>query len=435
MQRPAGTLTLVGAFALAVLFLGTSYKTITIDGTNDFSADETFQGTSSSTWYFTWDADALYLGAQNNDISSNSSTKWLLWYIDTDPRAVPSQGAGSLNGQMYNTQQPALPFTANYHLRWKADNNYLDLQTYNGSSWTSGDQTGIQRSRSGNFIELKIPRANLGSPGQIYVCAMMINEAGGAEWTYYIVPANHSDGYDVNITHYVGFTLEDGKSPNDAGNVDISLPIQLMSFKGVAVSGGEVQLTWSTASEVQNYGFEVQRAPQGTKEFAPVTGGFVPGNGTTVERHDYTFVDRSARAGRWSYRLKQVDLDGTYSLTDAVDVIVVAGIDATGLPLQTRLFPNYPNPFNPATTLQFSIGREVLLSGTPPGGGEGGPGNHVTLAVYDLLGRQAALLVNETRPPGIYQVKWDAAGQPSGLYFIRLQSGGRLVVAKMILAK
>jgi len=132
-------------FVLIVLGIAvaTTYTTITIDGINDFESDEDVPGTIGSTYYFTWDATNLYLGLQASEVGSGNSTMFATFYIDSDPQLVPTSGTGTTLGLLYNTQQPNLPFTANYHFRWKADNTYMNLKTYNGSAWVDGNQSNI----------------------------------------------------------------------------------------------------------------------------------------------------------------------------------------------------------------------------------------------------------------------------------------------------
>ena len=123
---------------------------------------------------------------------------------------------------------------------------------------------------------------------------------------------------------------------------DIPLPIQLASFKAVTLNSKDVTLTWSTVSETNNYGFYVQR------NGADIS--FVAGHGTTIQRHSYAYTDNPS-TGQYQYRLKQVDLDGTATLSENVIVEIAA-------PSKFVLNQNYPNPFNPSTKVAFSITKE-----------------------------------------------------------------------------
>jgi len=199
--------------------------TITIDGTNDFAANEDVPGTSGSTWYFTWDANNFYFGVTASDVAANSATKWAWLYLDTDPQQTPLSGLGSSTGVNYNTQTPGLPFRADFHFRWRTDNTYVNMLDWNNgtSSWTD-DNTGsgnfgIAAFQSGTFVEFKIPRASLGSPSQVYVCGAMINEQGGAESTFFLVPSsNGPDGYDKDFANYFGFPLVNNIAPDFSGH-------------------------------------------------------------------------------------------------------------------------------------------------------------------------------------------------------------------------
>jgi len=180
--------------------------TIAIDGTNDFAANEDVPGTSGSTWYFTWDANNFYFGITASDVAANDPNKWVLLYLDTDPRQNPLSGNGTSTGQQYSNQTPGLPFFADYHFRWKTNNSFMELQQWNGSSWVTGNNTGIAAFQSGTFVEFQIPRANPGSPAAVYTCGAMINEAAGGEFTFFMTPSSNVQGFDANFTHSINRT-------------------------------------------------------------------------------------------------------------------------------------------------------------------------------------------------------------------------------------
>jgi hypothetical protein len=184
------------------------------------------------------------------------------------------------------------------------------------------------------------------------------------------------------------------------------LPIQLSSFAASA-SGDGVRLTWTTMSEVNNYGFEVQRSPaSAVKQWTKA--GFVPGYGTSTTAHSYSFVDTSAGVSS-SYRLKQIDLNGESRFSDPVDVNSVAG--AAGekpVPEAFLLTQNYPNPFNPSTQIEYDL----------PKAGQ------VSLVVYDILGREVTTLASGYHEAGRYTARWDAGAQASGVYIARVKISG-----------
>lgn len=160
-----------------------------------------------------------------------------------------------------------------------------------------------------------------------------------------------------------------------------------------------MELDWITATETNNYGFEIQRKKQ-NNEFEKIA--FVKGYGTTTEKHSYKFTDKNITTGKYQYRLKQVDLNGSFKYSDVVEVNV-------DVPDKFSLEQNYPNPFNPSTKIKFAVPSNVKRQMS-----------NVSLIVYDILGNEVATLVNKELPSGEYEVEFNAKGLPSGLYFYRL---------------
>jgi hypothetical protein len=183
----------------------------------------------------------------------------------------------------------------------------------------------------------------------------------------------------------------------------IIVPVELIGFTSL-VDDNNVQLNWQTATETNNHGFEIYR--DGKKIF------FVNGKGTTTEKQFYTFTDEGLSAGIYNYKLNQVDFDGTQEVVGEITVYLT-------LPEQFSLTQNYPNPFNPSTTIKYSIPTSEF----------------VTLKVFDVLGREVATLVNEEKPVGSYEIKFNAANLSSGIYFYRIQTGEFVEEKKMILMK
>lgn len=198
----------------------------------------------------------------------------------------------------------------------------------------------------------------------------------------------------------------------------VPLPIQLASFIAVALSSSAVRVQWVTVSEINNYGFEVQKSSQRTGEFVTVSG-LIPGHGTSNQRHEYTFVDNNASPGRWFYRLKQIDLDGTQHFFEPVHVEVLTGVEETA-PSVFMLSQNYPNPFNPSTMISFSVEMR----------------GRATLDLYNVLGQKVATLFDTVVEPGrLYEVRVDAGQLATGIYLCRLDSNGKSAMRKLILVK
>ena len=189
---------------------------------------------------------------------------------------------------------------------------------------------------------------------------------------------------------------------------NVGLPVELISFTASS-SNSSVTLQWRTATETNNRIFEIERK-SGESDYTII--GFVNGKGTTTQEHDYSFVDNNVNSGNYSYRLKQIDYDGRFSYSKVVDVEIVT-------PAVFELAQNYPNPFNPSSTINFSIPSSGL----------------VTLKVYDALGKEVALLLNEVKESGSYNVSFNAESLSSGIYLYKIQSGIYTATRKMILLK
>jgi hypothetical protein len=199
------------------------------------------------------------------------------------------------------------------------------------------------------------------------------------------------------------------------------LPITLAYFTAAfdARANG-VKLTWRTVSEINNYGFYVERRSSETASYEPVA--FVPTQGNGIAPHEYALSDASVPAGSWLYRLRQVDLDGTESTTEDVHV-EISGLTSVGngtAPVAFELAQNFPNPFNPETLIRFS----VEAAGT------------ARLKVYDTVGREVATLFDGAAESGrYYTVSFNGAGLSSGTYFYRLESGSKIEMKRMALVK
>jgi hypothetical protein len=206
------------------------------------------------------------------------------------------------------------------------------------------------------------------------------------------------------------------------------IPVELVSFTAL-YQFNLVHLNWTTATEINNQGFEIQRLNDSKieklKEWIKI--GFVNGNGTSTEPKAYSFVDEKLSAGKYQYRLKQIDFNGSFEYSNIIEVDI-------SLPEKFSLEQNYPNPFNPSTKIKFTI-PSVTLSGVE--------GSFVTLKVFDVLGNEIATLVNEEKPAGSYEVEFSTTGGPessikhpaSGIYFYQLKAGDYLETKKMILMK
>lgn len=192
-----------------------------------------------------------------------------------------------------------------------------------------------------------------------------------------------------------------------------SIPVELTSFTARIINE-YVRLDWITAAELNNSGFEIEKRASSNQSVTGMwnTIGFVPGFGTSTEKHIYLFDDKNLEVGKYQYRLKQIDFDGTYKYSDIAEINFV-------LPVEFSVKQNYPNPFNPVTSIQYTIASKQF----------------VTLKVYDILGNEVAKLVDEFKPAGSYEVNFDASGLSSGVYFYKITSGKFVETRKMLLMK
>jgi len=187
------------------------------------------------------------------------------------------------------------------------------------------------------------------------------------------------------------------------------VPVEFVSFSA-SVFGNDVNLSWVTASETNNFGFEVERTDAGNSVWNKV--GFVFGNGTSTELNYYSFTDQSVPVGQYLYRLKQIDLDGSFDYSDQVEVDIISATNYV-------LMQNYPNPFNPSTRISFSIPQSGFAS----------------VKVYDVLGNEVATIIDKELSAGSYEIQFNASGLTSGVYYYTLKSGNFVQSKKMILLR
>ena len=190
------------------------------------------------------------------------------------------------------------------------------------------------------------------------------------------------------------------------------IPVELTSFTAT-VNENNVTLLWQTATETNNSGFEIHRSPEiDHQNWKKV--GFVKGYGTTTEPREYSYVDdiSSIAATALTYRLKQIDYNGSYEYSKEILV-------ETFIPFEFVVEQNYPNPFNPTTTIKYQI-PELSF---------------VLLKVFNVLGNEVTTLVNEEKEAGSHQIEFDATTLPSGVYFYALQASSFVESRKMLLLK
>ncbi len=257
---------------------------------------------------------------------------------------------------------------------------YYSYSTDAGLTWSANE-------RMSDFFDPHLGWPNQQKMGDYY---HMVSDENGARLAWAATFNGEEDVYYSYITPDV-------------------VPVELTSFT-TAVGKNAVNLNWTTATETNNKGFEIERSTD-RKDWGVI--GFVEGNGTTAQPQVYSYSDRltGISAPRLYYRLKQVDFDGSYEYSD-ISTAEIA-------PSSFALAQNYPNPFNPSTVISYSLPENEF----------------VTLKVYDVLGNEVASLVNEQKSAGKYSLEFNASELGSGVYFYTLKAGVHIQSRKMILVK
>lgn len=252
---------------------------------------------------------------------------------------------------------------------------------------------------------------------------ILLSTDGGNTWPIVLASYTPNDGSeDVTIPDNQVTTARikveaAGNIFFDISNVNFTIsqpiPVELTLFTAVRIESG-ILLSWETATETNNSGFEVERS-RDSESFTSI--GFVPGKGTITEKSTYSFIDNDIQIGNYYYRLKQIDFDGTSKYYNVVSV------DA-GLPRDFSVMQNYPNPFNPSTSIKFQLPVD----------------SKVKIEVFNSLGEKIADLLNNQLSAGFHDVSFDASNQASGIFYYVVTASGAdgsefRSVKKMVLMK
>jgi len=252
-------------------------------------------------------------------------------------------------------------------------------------------------------LEMKIPFSEIGATSSmgIQVFAFVVSSTG--YFSDVTVPGDVTTGNPGFSADFS--TMSGGLFHSDPAS---ALPVELTSFTA-STNAKAVLLKWNTATELNNFGFSIERKTANTN-FVKI--GFVHGSGNSSTPKEYSFADNTVSAGKYSYRLKQIDNDGSYKYSKIVEVNI-------GSPAAFALDQNYPNPFNPNTTISYALPTS----------------SNVKLIIYNSLGQEVQILVNEFEDAGIHKVNFNALNLTSGMYFYKIEAGSFSQVKKMILLK
>jgi photosystem II stability/assembly factor-like uncharacterized protein len=283
----------------------------------------------------------------------------------------------------------------------------ISKTTDGGNSWTTEAFETDEELTDICFVDSITGWAVGGSVGGSGVSTILHTIDGGENWTTQTSPTTNAlyglSFSDINNGWAVGFNGTVIAYTN-------SVPVELKSFTA-AVDKNDILLNWQTSTEKDNSGFKILRSSKIENNWNQI--GFVEGHGTTTEENSYSFVDRNLESGNYSYKLVQIDFDGTQNESEIVSV------EIGSQPTEYSLSQNYPNPFNPSTTIIYSIPE----------------GSNVKLVVYNSLGEEVAVLKNNFEEAGSYRINFDASKLSSGSYYYQLNSGEFSSIKKMIILK
>ncbi len=263
-------------------------------------------------------------------------------------------------------------------------------------------------SSSSNLSHHNIYRAN-----HIDSSFILIDVVNHPDSTYIDDDVQFDSHYYYIATVVDLFGNESGFSNMVDTTISMPVPVELCRFSA-QVNDNNVILEWSTATESNNYGFEVQRSTNGTK-FSQI--GFVKGNDTTLSEKHYKFVDLNLTTGIYYYRLKQIDFNGDFEFSNTIKITI-------GVPDEFRLEQNYPNPFNPSTTISYHLPKS----------------SQVELNIYNMYGQIIYKLVDDFQEACRYTVEWsgiDETGKKvaSGIYYYKIKALNSAMFRKMLLVK
>jgi hypothetical protein len=178
-----------------------------------------------------------------------------------------------------------------------------------------------------------------------------------------------------------------------------TLPVELLTLTAI-VDNRDVRLNWTTATELNNAGFDIERKSAAAESWTKI--GYVEGNGTTNTPKDYSYTDRGLTTGKYNYRLKQNDFNGNFEYFNLNNEVSV------GLPTKYDLSQNYPNPFNPVTKINYDLPYD----------------SRVNIKLFDMSGREVATLINDVKAAGYYTINYNASNLSSGVYFYKISAEG-----------
>ncbi len=320
----------------------------------------------------------------------------------------------------FGTNNNKIYYSSDMGDSWTPETSATVVSSYsiwfnNSSNGLAGGAAGLAQTTDGGTIwsSLSVPGSQnvygiTGFDNKWWVArgnSIYYSEDNGSSWTTQYTPS--AGNYRHMSLSRTGTTIMAVRGNGGISTYNFVVPVELTSFTASVNSPNQVELSWNTATETNNRIFEVERKTSGGTY---TTIGSVEGAGTTTLPHSYSYTDEQVSNGIYTYRLKQIDFGGQSEYSKEVEVNI------NGLTI-FNLAQNFPNPFNPSTDISYTI---------PESG-------NVTLAVYNTIGQQVAMLVNGFVTAGSHTVRFNAKALPSGAYFYQLQQGNSVLVKKMML--
>ena len=356
--------------------------------------------TSGSDTFFEFDVMAV--------ATANTQFKLAQVYINYNTAGFGSSISGTTNLEV----TPGSLLNIVNHSGSGGDIGSYIITTNNNTSSNLAIQNSWQKTDLGGGETGFALTNTLGSSAQVYVHVKIkvqnTSETSGLSFD------NTVSQFDLQQFYFTSGDITANYNPVNVGvGLDGALPVELSSFTASIIKSN-INLKWQTKTEVDNYGFEVERkvSKKDLESGSWVKMGFVPGHGNSNSPKNYTFTDKNPVGGsKFVYRLKQIDSDGKFEYSDEVEIEMV--------PDKFELFQNYPNPFNPVTNIKFALPKTTK----------------VAINVYNLLGEKVATLLNEDKEAGFYNIQFDASNFSSGVYIFRLATEDFIQTKKMTLIK
>jgi uncharacterized protein (TIGR03790 family) len=334
------------------------------------------------------------------------------------------------------------------YVSWGSNDHYQNEFTRNAipwNSWVPGALAETYVSTSGRSFEEPpaygqsliadlIREGVSGAKGYVYEPYSSSMANSSVLFDRYVAGYNLAESYFMASRYISWMDVVVGDPKTTITIVDGPLPVQLSSFSGHYDDlTSSIRLMWTTLSEMNNYGFQIQQLNNVTGNYEDLTSSFVAGNGTSLEQHAYAYswaVTATPTADvpvpqTHKLRLKQIDLDGTEYFSDVI-VVEETGqatsVTDAPVPVAFGLEQNYPNPFNPSTTIRYALPASGM----------------VRLAVYNNLGQEVAILVDGSQDAGEHEAvfapgRTEAAA--SGVYYYRLVAGQMRETKSMVYVK